>query len=101
MVFEKEPDNESLARLFPTHLLPHQPVDDLFVFHLQVFGFDTPEQVEKASDQTGPAGLVAGAEPGAVITVEVFVEKDQIAPVRILLKLACAAVDRPPVISIA
>src|SRR5213594_1621658 len=96
MVFEKEPDNESLARLFPTDLLPHEPGDYLFAFHLQVFGFDTPEQIEKAGYQTGPAGLMIGAESGAVITVEVFVEEYQIAPVRILLKLACAAIDRPP-----
>ena len=42
-------------------------------FHLQVLGVDTPEQVEKASDQTRPPRLVAGAEPRAVVTVEVFI----------------------------
>ncbi len=54
-------------------------------FQLQVFGVDTPEQVEQARDQARPPRLVAGAEPGAVITVEVFMEEDQIAPVRIVL----------------
>ena len=39
---------------------------------------------------------MAGAEAGAVVAVEVFVEIDQIAPVRVFLELPRAAVDRTP-----
>ena len=43
-----------------------------------------------AGDEAGPPGLVAGAEAGAVVAVEVLVEQDQVAPVRIVLELgAC------------
>ena len=43
----------------------------------------------------GPAGLVAGAEAGAVVAVEVLVEQQQVAPVRVGLELLDAAVHRP------
>ena len=65
------------------------------------FGVEPPEQVEQRRDEPGPAGLVAGAEPGAVVAVEVLVEEDQVAPVRIVLELRRAAVDRPPPIGVA
>src|SRR5712692_5696691 len=52
-------------------------------------------------DQTGPAGLMASADPGAIVAVEVFVEKDQIAPVRIALKELGAARHGPAAIRIA
>src|SRR4051812_17274945 len=39
---------------------------------------------------------MAGAQAGAVVAVEVLVEEDQVAPVRVFLELACPAVDRPP-----
>ena len=42
--------------------------------------------LQQLGDQAGPAGLMAGAEPGAVVAVEVFVEQDQVAPVRIGLE---------------
>jgi hypothetical protein len=62
------------TRRFPAHLLPHEPGESLVALQLQIFGLDTPEQVEQARDQTGPSRLVAGAEPGSVVTLEVFVE---------------------------
>src|ERR1700674_2777457 len=37
-------------------------------------------------DETGPAGLVACADAGAVVAVEVFVENDEVAPVWVVLK---------------
>ena len=46
------------------------------------------EEVHHPRDDAGPAGLMAGAEPGAVVAVEVLVEQDEIAPVRIVLELA-------------
>ena len=42
------------------------------------------------------ACLVAGAETRAVVTVEVLIEQDEIAPGRVLLKLPRASVHRPP-----
>ena len=35
-----------------------------------------------AGDEAGPSGLVAGAEPGAVVAVEVLVEQHEVLPVR-------------------
>src|SRR5262249_26562216 len=56
------------------------------------------EEMHEPSDNAGPAGLVAGAEAGSVIAMEVFVEQNQVAPVRVLLKLSGAAIDRTPAI---
>src|SRR5689334_15351500 len=50
------------------------------------------EQVHDAGDQAGPAGLVVRPQPGAVVAVEVLVEREVVAPVRIVLKRARAAV---------
>ena len=58
------------------------------------------EQVHQARDDAGPSGLVAGAETGAVVAVEVLVEQEEIAPVRILLELPRAAVDGPPALAV-
>ena len=49
-------------------------------------------------DEAGPAGLMACAEPGAVVAVEVFVEEDVVAPVGIGLELFRAAVDGSPAV---
>jgi hypothetical protein len=49
-------------------------------------------------DDAGPTGLVARAEAGPVVTVEIFVEQDQIAPVRVLLELPGSAIHRTPAI---
>ena len=43
----------------------------------------------------GPTGLVAGADAGAVVAVEVFVERHEIAPMRVVLKFLRAAENRP------
>src|SRR4051794_17095336 len=51
--------------------------------------------VDEIGDEARPAGLVIRAESGTVVAVEVFVEQQQIAPVRILLELLRAAVDAP------
>ena len=44
---------------------------------------------------------MTGAQPGAVVAVEVLVEQDMIAPVRIVLERRRAAVDRPVTIRVA
>ena len=38
--------------------------------------------------------VMAGANAGAVVTVKVFVEQDQITPMRVLLELLTATVNR-------
>src|SRR5258705_12594153 len=52
-------------------------------------------------NERGPAGLMTGADAGAVVAVEVFVEGDQVAPMRIFLEFFCAAEDRPAALFVA
>ena len=47
--------------------------------------------LQELGDERRPPGLVAGAHAGAVVAVEVFVEGQQVAPVRIALELVRAA----------
>src|SRR6516162_8345143 len=51
------------------------------------------EQMHDARDDAGPSGLMARAEAGAVVAVEVLVEQHEIAPVRIVLELFRSTVD--------
>jgi hypothetical protein len=44
---------------------------------------------------------MAGADAGAVVAVEVLVEEEEVAPVRILLELADPAVHRPAAVLVA
>src|SRR5262249_54753913 len=54
------------------------------------------KQMHAASDDTGPASLMAGTEAGTIVAVKVLVERQVIAPVWVLLKLAGTPVDRSP-----
>src|SRR6266446_277608 len=45
--------------------------------------------------ETGPAGLMARADPGTIVAMKGFVEKDEVAPVRITLKKFNAASHGP------
>src|SRR5215472_13406144 len=53
-----------------------------------------PGLLQEFGDQAGPASLVIGADAGAVVAVEVFVEEDEVAPVGIILEKIEAAGDR-------
>src|SRR5437773_411577 len=53
-----------------------------------------PALLDQLRDEPRPSRLVARAEAGAVVAVEVLVEEDEVAPVRVLLELLAAAVDR-------
>ena len=64
-------------------------------------GIQKPVELDGLGHQPGPAGLVAGAQPGAVVAVEVLVEEDVVAPVGIGLELLRAAVDGPPAVLVA
>src|SRR6185295_8693294 len=59
------------------------------------------EQVHDAGDDAGPSGLMAGAQARAVVAVEVLVEQEEIAPMRIVLELPDVPVDRPSAILVA
>src|SRR5207244_7186579 len=54
-----------------------------------------------AGDDSRPAGLVARAEAGPVVAVEVFVEQQAIAPVRVVLELLGPTVDGTPTVLVA
>src|SRR5688572_11966731 len=60
------------------------------------FRVDSSKEVHERCDQAGPSRLVAGAEPRPVVSMEVLIEQDQVAPVRIVLELLRTAVDGPP-----
>src|SRR5207249_9209046 len=51
--------------------------------------------LEELGDEAGPARLVARADAGAVVAVEVLVEQNDVAPVRVALELLRGAEDRP------
>ena len=70
--------------------LPRQAPADASNRRLDVFG-----------DEPGPAGLVAGAQPGAVVAVEVLVEQEWSRQCGIGLELLRAAVDGPPAVLVA
>ena len=56
---------------------------------------------DQLGDEPGPAGLMACADPGSIVTVEVLVEKNKVTPVGIALKnLGCAG-DRATALLIA
>src|SRR5437773_4172519 len=55
--------------------------------------------LHELGDETGPPRLMTGAEAGAVVAVEVFVEKQQIAPVRVALELLRVAVHGPSAVA--
>src|SRR5215467_9021595 len=67
----------------------------------QLLGGGGREQVHGARDDPGPSGLMARPEAGTVVAVEVLVEEDEVAPVRILLEFARSAVDGPPAVRVA
>ena len=57
-------------------------------------------KLDELCHKPGPAGLMAGTEPRAVVTMEVFVEKEVVAPVEIGLKFLRAAVNRPAAVPV-
>ena len=65
----------------------------LFASGQNALGGHRAEHVQSPCNDARPACLMARAKPGAVIAVEVFVEQQAVAPVRILLKFLGPAVD--------
>jgi hypothetical protein len=57
-------------------------------------GLGGVDLLNQFGDQSGPAGLVIGAESCPVVAMEVFVKQDVILPVRVTLELFRAAKNR-------
>src|SRR2546427_7121017 len=51
--------------------------------------------LEQLRHESRPAGLMARANTGAVVAVEVFIQPDEVPPVGVGLELGDASVDRP------
>src|SRR5262245_61987575 len=80
---------------FPASLFLDHPLGEARLLRSQqVLSGGAAEEIEQDGDNAGPSGLVAGAEPGAVVSVEVFVEQNEIPPVLVILELRGASVDR-------
>jgi len=58
-------------------------------------GVDAAKVFDQTSDDAGPSGLLAGADAGAIVAVEVFVEQQVVAPLGIALRFLRRAKDRP------
>src|SRR5689334_18742724 len=58
-----------------------------------LFG-DEPVHLDQTGNTARPSGLMAGADAGAIVAMEVFVEQDQISPVGIVLEFLCTAIHR-------
>ena len=56
--------------------------------------------MQAAGDDCRPSRLVARAQPGSIVAVEVRVEHQVVTPVRVFLKLLGASVDRPLAVGI-
>src|SRR6185369_14495496 len=59
------------------------------------------KEIQRQRDESGPARLMARTESRTVVPVEVLVEQDVVAPVRVLLELLRSTVDGPLPISVA
>ncbi len=64
-------------------------------------GIEEAAKLDEFGNESGPTGLMTGAEPGTVVTVEVFIEEDVVAPERIALEFFRAAVDGPSTLRVA
>jgi hypothetical protein len=70
-------------------------------FRQNLLRVEPPEHFDQPPDQTGPPGLMACADAGAVIAVEILVEENMVAPMGVGLELVLAAIDRPAPVLIA
>src|SRR5215472_18635013 len=54
---------------------------------------DLPIEMNQPSYDSGPSCLMTGAQSSSVVTVEIFVKQNVVAPVRVVLELLRASVD--------
>ena len=62
----------------------------------QLFRIEESEELDQFGDHSCPSRLVACAESGAVVPMEVLVEENVIPPMGVGLELLRAAIDGPP-----
>src|SRR5262245_4844849 len=75
----------TFAPLLGRRLSPHLLADDFrhdfpavrFEKRVRV---DARKEIHERSDEAGPSGLMARAEPGAVVALEILVEQDEVTP---------------------
>jgi hypothetical protein len=58
-----------------------------------LFRYCGRKEMHRSSDNSCPSGLMARAEASSIVAVEVFVEQQTIAPMRVLLKLRGLSID--------
>src|ERR1700733_9074423 len=88
------PPGKFSSGLFSAHLLPDDPGHYASAFGLQQgLGVDPREQIQEWGNQSGPSRLMAGPKARAIVTVEILVKQDQVAPVWVVLELGRPAVD--------
>jgi hypothetical protein len=63
----------------------------LIAYFQSPLGIEDAVKLDEFSNKSGPAGLVAGAQPGTIVAMEVFIEEDVVAPVGIALELLGAS----------
>src|SRR5215469_4363539 len=59
-------------------------------------GIQASKNFDQRRHQPGPSGLVTGADAGAIVAVEIFVEQKIVPPVRVALELLSDAEHWPP-----
>src|SRR6516165_1410133 len=65
------------------------------------FCIDFAKNFDERGNGPGPPRLMAGADAGTVVAMEVFIEQQIVPPVRIPLKLVATTENRPPPVSVA
>src|SRR4029077_7400781 len=73
----------------------------LFANFQDLLGIHEAVKLNELGHQPSPAGLMAGAESGAIVAMEVFEEEDVVAPVRIALEFIRAAINWPATMLVA
>src|SRR5437660_12637290 len=71
------------------------------ITHHSSLPFSLAPLVNERGDEARPSRLVRRAEAHAGVAVEVFVEEQEVAPVRVVLKFAVPAVHGPAAFAVA
>src|SRR5258705_3920445 len=72
-----------------------------FVRSQELLCVDASEEIDKRGHGAGPAGLMACADPSAIVAVEILIEENAVLPERIVLEFLVAAEYRSPSVLVA